>query len=231
MTTETFSPESHGCMLQRGYTLRPVYLVASDERENGHVASTPIREHPIRYLEGLQYLARTREARDYVDSFLNRHVGEAGRFYFPWPELVPSPDVAPTLEAVVQGAQGARTVTARFAWRNAAGTTLASPTASLAVPENSLVRVLLPIYPAGATHAVIYAADDDAGAEQEQTVLAYTRSWTQPDAPLLLATTSPPAANTATETPMVMLVDGSYRSIRRQGLTWEIQLAVREVHT
>ncbi|MFH0903180.1 MAG: hypothetical protein V2A73_21335 [Pseudomonadota bacterium] len=186
-------------------------------------------DRPLRRLDGVRLVAATQAARDYVESFFDRLNGPAGRFYFAWPEHVPSPDAAPTLTAVVSGDRTQRTVTCRFAWRNATGTTVASPTGTLVVPANSLVSVAVPVYPSGATQAVIYAAQDAAGAEQQQTILSLARTWTQPNAALLLATTSPPATNTATETPLCMLVGDSLRFPRGTGLSWEIQFSLEEV--
>lgn len=230
MSYPTFNPASAGCKIQRGYTVQPIYLVVSDERETGHVASTAVRDRPLRRLDGLRLVAPTRAARDYVESFFHRVNGPAGRFYFAWPECVPSPeDAGPTLEAVVSGAQAERSITVRYVWKNAQGTTAPSPTSTLLVPANSLVKVTLPVYPSGTTQAVIYAAQGAPGAEQEQTVLTGLRTWTQPDAALLLATADPPTANTATESPLCQLVGDSLRFPRGTGLTWEIQLSVEEV--
>jgi hypothetical protein len=227
---ETFLPANYGWKLQRGYRIVPRYPVVEDERELGNVKSVAVADKEIRVIRGLRFISATREAYEYAGSFLRRQKGPAGRFYFEWPELVLSPDGSPTLLAVVAGTQGSRTVFVRYAWKNAQGTTRASPAETLAVPANSLLKVLLPSYPPGVTQAVIYATQGSAGTEQEQTVLTNVQTWTQPDAALLTATTSPLAANTATERPLVKLA-GDFEVTRAAGLGYEMTLELEETYT
>jgi hypothetical protein len=229
MSWETFTPEAHGLHLQRGYPIEPTFQVEEDERELGNITSVAVADKPRRVLR-MRWVADTRAASEYVISFFLRHKGSAGRFYYAWPEFVPSPDAAPTLEAVVSGAQAERTVTARIAWKNSAGRTLASPVGTLLIPANNLVKITVPVYPPSVSECVIYASDTG-GTPQQQTILAGPLTWTQPDALLLLATADPPTANTATETPLMKAVgEPPYRITRGIGTTYEITMDLEEVY-
>jgi len=227
--TDTFDPEGNGWSLQRGYKIVPGFLVAEDQRELGNVTSTAIFDKPFRRIEGLRYRCDTRDAFEYMDSFFLRLKGPVARFYYQWPEFVSTPDKAPTLEAVVSGAQAERTITVRFAWRNSLGTTRASATGSLLIPVNNLIKVTLPTYPANITQAVIYAAQGAPGSEQEQTVLTTLRTWTQPDAPLLTGTSSPATTNSCREMPLCKLVAETLDYTRGDGTTYEASLSIEEV--
>jgi hypothetical protein len=230
MSYETFTPEANGLKPQRQYTIEPEFQVEEDERELGNLTSTAVADKERRVLR-FRWVCETRAAMDYVVAFFRRHKGPAGRFYYAWPEFVAHPDAAPILEAVASGTQAERTITCRFAWKNTAGTTLPSPTATLLVPASSLVKVTVPVYPPSVSQCVIYASESGAGTEQEQTVLTDLLTWTQPDAALLLATADPPTANTATETPL-MKAGGNppYRITRGNGTCYEITCDLVEVY-
>ncbi len=229
MTLETFAPESFGALLQREYTITPIFNVAEDPRELGNVKSFAVTEKALRRLEGLVYKCRDRTPYEYVTSFFQRNVGPAARFLYAWPEFVASPDAAPVLEAVVAGAQSSRTIFCKFAWQTPLGRTLASPAASITVPTNSLLKVTLPVFPAGVTEAVIYATEGSAGTEQEQLELS-VRTWTQPDAALLTATASPNSVNAAREIPTCKLVGNGLRSVRGPGATYVMTLDLEETY-
>ena len=226
---ETFAPEANGWKLQRGYQIVPRWAVVEDERELGNVRSTAVAEKEIRRFRG-RYIAATREAIEYLESFFRRHVGSAGRFFYAWPEFVASPDAAPTLETVVSGSQGSRTVFVRFAWKNSVGLTRAGPAGSLAIPANSLLRVTLPPYPPSVSQAVIYATQGAAGTEVEQITLTDQRIWTQTNAPLQTGTAAPETTNTARETPVSRLIADSLSYVRGAGVSYEAQLELEEVY-
>lgn len=226
---ETFAPASFGARLQRGYPITPEYQVVEDERELGNQKSVAVAEKVLRRF-ALRYHCETRTPYEYIQSFFHRLVGPAGRFSFTLPELAPTPDAAPTLVAVVSGAQAERTIFAKFAWETATGRTRASPAASLLVLVNNLLRVTVPVFPQSVTGAVIFATQGSAGTEVEQTVLTNTRIWTQPDAALLTGTTAPATTNTATETVQAKLVAGSLQSVRGHGVTYTVDLAIQEVY-
>lgn len=229
MSYETFQPEANGLRAQRDYPIEPDFIVEEDERELGNRTSVAVCERERRVLR-MRWIGTTRAAQEYVVSFFRRHRGPAGRFYYQWPEYVAHPDKAPGLEAIIGGAQAERTITAQFAWRNTAGTTTASPTGTLLVPVNNLVRVTVPVYPPNISECVIYA-DQTGGTPQEQTILSSTLTWTQPDAALLLDTADPPAANTATETPLMKAAGNPpYRITRGIGTTYEITMDLEEVY-
>lgn len=227
---ETFQPELNGWHLQRGYSIEPLFPVAEDRRELGNVRSIALADKALRCFRGLRWHADNRAPAEYVQSFFRRLHGPAGRFYWLAPEFVPSPDKAPTLTVAAGGAQGSRTVFVKFAWRNATGTTLPSPAATIAVPANELLTVRLESYPPGVTDAVIYATQDAAGTEVEQTVLTSVQTWTQPDTALLVLTEVPVTANTAKETITARLLE-SYSLTRLQGLTYELALELEESYT
>lgn len=227
--SETFAPLSNGWRLQRGYSIIPQFEVIEDARELGNIASTAVADRVRRLFEGVVLRTDSRDALEYLESFFSRLKGPAARFWLDWPELVSSPDAAPTVAAIAGGSQAERTITVRMAWRNTNGTTKASPTASIVVPASELLQVTIYPYPPTATHCVLYAAEDDPGGEQEQVALAGARTWTQPDAPLLLATADPPAANTATQTLYCKLV-GGYRVSRGNGTTYEATMSLEEVY-
>lgn len=227
--SETFAPLSNGWRLQRGYSIVPQFEVVEDERELGNVASTAVADRVRRVIEGIVLRTDSRDALEYLESFFSRLKGPAARFWFAWPELAPSPDAAPTVEAIAGGAQAGRTITVRFAWKNTSGTTKPSPTASIVVPANELVRVTIYPYPPTVTQCVIYAAEDSPGDEEEQVVLTGARTWTQPDAPLLVGTADPPSVNTALQTLYCKLV-GGYRVARGNGTTYEANLSIEEVY-
>lgn len=229
--TELFDWDAHGLIWQRGYAEVPEFQVIEDERELGNVSSTVVAERETRRIKGLQLLAPTREARDYAMGFFRRIHGPAGRFLVDYPECVAGPDAAPSVAAMAGGTQAQRAITVRHAWRTIYGTTRAGATAAITVPANELLVVTIEPYPPSCPQCVIYAAQGDPGAEQEQTVLSGARTWTQPDAALLLATASVPTTNTARERLLVKLVAGSLEAPRLQGLTWIIQLSLEEVHS
>jgi hypothetical protein len=229
MSYETFSPIANGWRLQRGFKWRPEWMVAEDQRELGNVSSTLIAQKPRRTWS-LTFATDTRDACEYLQSFFNRLGGPAARFYYQFPEYIPSPDAAPGLTATVSGSQAERSITVRYAWKNASGTTRASATGTLLVPANNLITVALPIYPPSVTQAVIYAAEGSPGNEQEQTTLTGQRSWLQPSSPLLLLTAAAPTANTATEAPLCRLVS-SYEPVRGCGTQYSVSLEVEEVYS
>lgn len=226
---ETWAPETYGLKLQREYTISPSFQVEEDQRELGNIKSVAVASKALRAFKGLQYIVPSREAYEYAVSFWNRNKGPAARVLWSLPELVPSPDAAPTLTAVISGAQAQRTIIVKYVWKNSAGLTRASPANSLLVPVNNLIRVTLPTLPPGVAQATIYATQGSAGTEQEQTTLTNTRTWTQPDAALLLATTSPPTKNTATEIITVKLVSG-YQVTRLAGVNYSLQLELEEAY-
>lgn len=228
MSYETLSMAAAGWILQRDYTIEPQFRVAEDQRELGNVCSTAVSERSLRAFS-LTYIAHTRDAAEYLQSFFRRHVGSAGRFWFSLPEYVASPDKAPTLTAVSGGTQAQRTITMRSAWRNASGTTKASPTGTILVPASNLVHVEVEVYPPSVTQCVIYAAEDDAGDEEEQTVLSVARSWTQPNTALLDSTASPPAQNGALEIALCKLAD-TYQLRRGTGTSYSVALKLEEVY-
>lgn len=231
MSTETFDPIAAGWKIQRGYRILPQVLVVEDEMALGNKVSTALAERDCRRITGLRLRTDSRDACEYFLSFYRRNRGAAARFYMEWPELVPSPDAAPVLEAIAGGTQAQRTITARFAWKNTVGTTKASPTGSLLIPANNLIKVTVPVYPANVTQAVIYAAEDDPGNEEEQATLTNTFSWTQPDAALLTGTADPPTANTARETPLCKFVnDENLGPERGIGTTYELVLEIEEIY-
>jgi hypothetical protein len=230
MPTETFNPAAFGARLQRGYTIVPQWQVAEDQRELGNVKSFAIAQKGLCRLQGLRYHCPTRSSFEYIDSFFQTLVGPAARFNYQLPEFASKPYAAPTLTAVVAGAQGSRTIFAKIAWETASGRTEASPAASLAVPANSLLKVTVPVFPPAVTGAVIYATQGSAGSEVEQTVLTNTTTWTQPDAALLTGTAAPLSANTALKTILAKLVSGTFGSTRLQGQTYVVELELEEVY-
>jgi len=225
--SEILSLETNGWKLQRGYLLKPRYQVVSDERELGNVVSVAVASKPLRTYR-LKYRAQARAAYEYVESFFNRLVGQAARFDFEIPEFVPSPDKGPGVEAVAGGTQGSRTIYAIYSWKNANGITRGSPAASIAVPANNLLKITLPYYPPSVTQAVIYATQGAAGTEQEQTILTNLKTWTQPDAPLLVLTSSPPSENTAKEKIVARMVD--YEVTRLNGTVYDLALELAEAY-
>ena len=229
---DTFAPESNGWKFQRGYDVAPEFNVVEDPRELGNVKSYAVATRSLRTFLGATWRSDSRAAYEYWMSFFHRNVGPAARFLWALPELVPTPDAGPTLEAVVVGSQAQRTVFVKFAWRNTNGTTRASPASTLLIPANSLVKVTLPFYPPSVTQAVIYATQGSAGTEQEQVVLTNIRSWIQPNADLLLLTTSPQATNTATESAKCKLLDARrpFRIKRLTGITYEATTDLQEVY-
>lgn len=229
--SDIFDWSANGLIWQRGYAEVPEYQVVEDERELGNVSSTVVAERETRLIRGLQLLAPTREARDYVMGFFRRVHGPAARFLLDYPECVAGPDAAPTVAATAGGSQAQRTITIRHAWRTVYGTTRASATATITVPANELLVVTIEPYPPSCPQCVIYAAQGDPGNEQEQVALSGARTWTQPDAALLLATASPPTTNTARERLLCKLVAGSLEATRLHGLTWMIQMTLEEVHS
>jgi len=229
MTLETFTPEAFGALLQRDYTITPIFNVSEDEREIGGSKSFAVAAKALRRLEGLVYKCVDRAPYEYMASFFQRHVGPAGRFLYTWPEFVATPDAAPTMEAVVAGAQSSRTIFCKFAWKTVFGTTRASPAASLTVPSNSLLKVTLPFFPTSVLEAVIYATEGAEGTEQEQTEIS-VRTWTQPDGALLTATADPPTENTAREQPICKLLGNSFRPQRVSGPRYVITLDLEETY-
>jgi hypothetical protein len=227
---DTFTPEAYGALLQREYTITPIYNVAEDEREIGGWKSRAVSEKALRRLENLVYKCRDRTPYEYIASFFQRHVGPAGRFFYAWPEFVASPDAAPTLTAVVSGAQAERTIFCKFAWQTALGITRASPAASLTIPLNNLIVVSLPVFPPSVTEAVIYATQGAAGTEVEQTTVT-ARTWTQPDGALLTGTDAPQTTNTAREIPTCKLIGNGFRAQRGPGATYLITLDLEETYS
>ena len=229
MSYETFDPTAHGWRIQRGYTIDPQDQYLEEESEIGSKKSTAVSERTPRILRNFRMIAATRDAWEYLESFFRRQKGPVGRWYFAWPEYVSSPDAAPVLEAVAGGALAERSVTLRYAWKNATGTTKASPTATLVVPVNELVKVTLDPYPSSVTQAVIYGAEDAPGVEQEQATITLEQSWTQPAAALLVSTADPPAANTALDTPLCKLMGGR-PVVRQVGTQYETTLTIEECY-
>lgn len=226
---ETFAPESNGLKLQRGYRIRPRWIVDSDETDLGTVRSVAKSEKAIRSFD-LTYRTTDRSGYDYVSSFLSRHVGSAGRFFWQAPELVPSPDVAPSLSSVSGGTQGSRTILVSYAWQNVNGDrTLASPLASLLVPANSLLIVTLPPFPPGIVEAALFATEGAAGSEVEQGTLT-DREWTQPDAAILVGNDPPPTENSALEVLKARYVEGSLSFSREAGISYDISLTLEEAY-
>lgn len=230
MTIETLDLQGAGWVLQTGFDWEPEWAVAEDPRELGNVTSTAISERCRRKWPNLVYLTNSESARGYVEDFFRRNVGIAARFYFQFPEHVAAPGVAPALTAISGGAQAQRSITVRYSWKNSSGQTTASPTGTLVVPASYLVRVTLPVYPPSVAQATIYAAEDDPGNEQEQTVLSLTRVWTQPNAALLELTSSVPSANSAVESPTCKL-SSSPRITRGVGRSWTLALSLEEVYS
>jgi hypothetical protein len=226
---ETFSPEANGALLQRGYTIKPQYRVVEDPRELGNVKSIAVAQKGLRRLEGLLYKCRDRTPYEYITSFLNRHVGPAGRFLCTWPEFVPSPDATPVLTAVTGGTQGSRTMYVKYAWKTALGLTRPSTVQNLTVPANNLLKVTVPVFPPSVTQAVIYATQGTVGTEVEQAVIA-ALTWTQPDAALLTGTAAPATTNTARETPLCKLTEDGFSTQRLAGQTYEVTLDLEEAY-
>ncbi len=226
---ETFAPESNGARLQRGFPIQPQYAVAEDVRELGNVKSVAIAQKALRRYQ-LTYRCPDRSGFEYIESFFQYHVGSAGRFLWATPEFASTPFKGPTLEAVVAGAQSSRTIFCKYAWKTTAGRTRASPATSLTVPLNSLLKVTVPVFPPSVTHAVIYATQGAAGTEQEQIEIT-SLTWTQPDAALLTATTSPETTNAARETVTAKLVAGSYAAVRGIGTQYEVSMELEETYS
>jgi hypothetical protein len=224
-----FDPETHGVKLQRGYTIQSLDQVVEDETELGSRESVAVANKAIRRLS-LPYRLFDFAAREYLQGFFDFHRGAAGRFLYQMPELVPSPFLTPPVMSVAGGGQGARTITIMHTWVTTTGETLASPLATLAVPANELISIDIPVYPPAVTQTKIYAAEDNEGAEVFQTVLNGERNWTQPDAPLLTGTDSPPAANTATEVIPVKFVVDSFAPRRLAGTGYEVTLELEEAY-
>jgi len=229
MSTETLDLVTAGWRWQSPFDFEPQWAVAEDERELGNVSSTAVSERCLRRWQNLQFFTNLEAARGYVVDFFRRHVGAAGRFYFRFPEHVESPSAAPTLSTVSGGTQGARSITAKYAWKNTSGTTLASPEGTISVPASSLLVVTLPIYPPSTNQAVIYAAEDSPGNEQQQTILTLLESWTQPNTALLTGTPSVSTANTAIEVPLCKL-SGNLKITRGDGRSWYLTLSIDEVY-
>lgn len=228
MSYETFTPEAFGLRLQRNFVIEPEFQVEEDERELGNKTSVAVADRERRIVR-LRWICATRPPMEYLVSFFRRHKGAAGRFYYAWPEYVAAPDIAPTLE-LSGGTQAERTITAQYGWKNTAGTTTASPTATLFIPANYLVRVTVPVYPPNCSQCVIYATQTG-GTPQEQATLSGALTWTQPDAALLLATSDPSSTNTATESPLCKAAGNPpYRITRGVGTTYEITCDLEEVY-
>lgn len=226
----TFAPEANGWVLQRDFPVEPKENVFEDFGELGNQISIAIANKTLRAWQ-FHYRAFTRDAHDYLMGFYNAEVGSGGRFLYQLPEFVPSPFEAPVLEAIAGGVQPQRSITVRFTWLNDAGETKASPTGTLLVPANNLLKVTLPVFPAGASKAIIYAAQDDPGNEQSQvTLVDNDRFWIQPDAPLLLLTTSPPTENTAAELVTCKFGRQSLRIARGIARIYDATLTIEEVY-
>lgn len=226
---DTWNPTAYGLRFQRDYQMEPIFAVVEDRRELGNVKSVAVADKPLRTFRGLRWVIPNRDGYEYAVSFWNRNKGPAARVTWSLPEYVPTPDAPATLTAVVSGSQAARTIFVRYAWKNANGRTKASPATSLLVPLNNLLVVKTAPYPPGVTQAVIYATQGSAGTEQEQVTLTSTRTWTQPNAALLLATASVPTANTCLESVTVKL-SGTYQIRRGQGVTYELTLDLEEAY-
>jgi len=228
MANLLFDPESNGLKLQRGFETAHMENVVEDMGELGNKRVTAIAEKlPRRWR--LPYRAFGRTARGYLLAFYRKHVGAAGIFDFDAPEYVPDPFFAPTVEAVSGGTQSQQEIDVGFTWKNSQGETLISTLAEITIPANNLLKVTLPVYPPSVSQAVIYAVDG-VGTPQSQTTLTDIRTWTQPDAPLLVATSDPPSTNTATERVQVRFVKQSLREIRQIGETYELSVDVEEVY-
>lgn len=234
MPTRTFDPESKGWNLQRGFIV-PIHENVREYRggwgnvDDAIFATKTIREWNLTYKTG-----KTTDPRigyDYAVGFHAAEVGAAGRFNWAPPELVPTPFEAPSLSSVVSGTQGARTISVGFLWKSAAGSTRLSPLGSLAVAASSLLKVDLPPYPPSITQAEIFAEEGGSGDEQSQVTLTDNdRSWTQPDAAILVATSDPPVANTATELSLVKFVLDSFEIFRGEGLAWVMRCHLEEIY-
>ena len=190
---DLFAPAANGLILQRGYQVQPEAVTETDESEIGSKRVTAVAERVARRYT-LEYRSHTREGYEYAVNFHRRQRGEARVWQVDAPELVPSPDFAPTVEAVSGGTQPQQDITVGFTWEAISGQTLLSPTALITVPANNLLKVTLDPYPPNITLARIYAVDG-AGTPQDQVQLTNERVWTQPDAPLLVATSNPPSAS------------------------------------
>jgi hypothetical protein len=227
---ETFAPESNGWRLQRDYSINPEWIAVEDERELGNVSTTAVARRSLRTFP-LRWRATTRASYDYMVSFFNRNVGPVARFNYSLPEFVASPDAGPLMEAVVAGTQALRTIFAKFAWRNSIGTTLAGNALSLSVPANSLLKLTLPPYPPSVGQAVIYATEGADGTELQQAVLTDATTWTQPDNVLLIGTDAPLTVNTAIDSPLCKMVQGSFSVQRGAGISYIASIQLQEVYT
>jgi hypothetical protein len=110
-----------------------------------------------------------------------------------------SAPAAPSLSQSSGGSLGATTIYTKITYLTAAGETLPSSEASLAVSASHLLNVASPSAPspASATGWNVYAASTS-GAEklQNNTPIAIGTGWVEPTSGLVTGTASPPSSNT-----------------------------------
>ncbi|HLJ87759.1 MAG TPA: hypothetical protein VKZ53_13115 [Candidatus Angelobacter sp.] len=127
---------------------------------------------------------------------------------------VPSPQIAPVLAPVVNGALAGATYFVRITYTTAAGETLAGPESSIVVPANSVPQVISPAAMLGATGWNAYISTAT-GAETKQNVApnAIGAPFQLPAAGLI-AGTALPLATTALS------------SIKERVREWQVHLAM-----
>ena len=111
----------------------------------------------------------------------------------------PVAPAAPTLTQVASGSQGARTEFFKITYVTAAGETLASAEASIAVLANQVAVVTSPSATTGATGYYVYGSTSSGAEQRQQTSapIAIGVNWQEPAAGLLVGGPSVPTSSTS----------------------------------
>ncbi len=193
MTAPTFAP-----------SVNPSYEVPTRHRPRVDTTRTIkgydlVRVHGVRFGVGMSlgWRSISKTVLDEILSFFEALNGSVGPFYWVPLDKVRSPlGVSPALSSVAGGSLTSQgTYYVQFTWANSTESqeSLPSKEASLAVADNNLLVVTLPVFPVGADRANIYVGQSS-GAEDEQ---GYTesRTWTMPTGGIIVGDAVPTASD------------------------------------
>jgi len=155
MTTATFSPPI-GPSFELPLDVQ--WEVEMTEFVKPYVQSIPKSPFGLQRYE-LEWRILTEDQADAIRSFFHRRCGPRDPFWWTPARGVPSPaDAGPDLSTVAGGALAQRTYYVKFTWYEIATAkeTLASPSTSITVPANYLLRATVPTWPSRVSAWRIY---------------------------------------------------------------------------
>lgn len=163
-------------------------------------------------------------------SFYRAHVGPSRPFYYGRPDPIARPWYEPSLSLRAEGWEAARTVYVGYTWAGDAGETQISLNiATLSVPANHQVDVILPRFPTNVTRAHIYiGASADLLYKQAQAVSQSGGTWLEPSGGYVTGTSLPPSSNTLAETLLVTFREYGYKLRQVSAVAYEGEALFRE---